>query len=157
VRSDATDVEEYLSALPDDRRDALSAVRRVVLDNLPAGYEEVMHYGMISYVVPPARYPTTYNGQPLAVASLASQKRHMALYLMGVYGDEGNQAWLRERWAASGKKLDMGKSCLRFRRLDDLALDVVGGAIARTSVDELIAQYERSRAPGGGGAGRNAG
>ncbi len=87
----------------------------------------------------------TYNGQALAVASLANQKHHMAVYLMGVYGDDGSQDWLRERWAATGKKLDMGKSCLRFKRLDDLALDVLGEAIARTSVDDFIAAYERSR------------
>jgi uncharacterized protein DUF1801 len=99
---------------------------------------------MICYVVPLERYPSTYNGQPLTVASLASQKRHMALYLLGVYGDQGNQAWLKDRWAASGKKLDMGKSCLRFRSLEDLALDVVGDAIARTSVDALIDQHERA-------------
>jgi Domain of unknown function (DU1801) len=144
MRSDAADVDSYLAELPDDRRDALGTVRQVVLANLPAGYEEVMQYGMISYVVPLERFPETYNGQPLAVASLANQKRHMALYLIGVYGDEGNQAWLKERWAATGKKLDMGKSCLRFRRLDDLALHIVAEAIARTSVDDLIAQHERA-------------
>lgn len=145
MRSDAATVDAYLAELPDDRRHDLGAVREVVLDNLPEGFEEVMQYGMISYVVPLARYPKTYNGQALAVASLANQKRHMAIYLMGVYGDEGSQNWLRERWAEAGKKLDMGKSCLRFRRLDDLALDVLGDAIARTSVEDFIAVYERSR------------
>ena len=122
----------------------------MILDNLPAGFEEVMQHGMISYVVPLKRYPDTYNGQPLVVASLANQKRHMAVYLMGVYGEEGVQEWLRERWAATGKKLDMGKSCLRFRSLDDLALDVLGETIARTPVDALLAAYERSRRPAGG-------
>jgi Domain of unknown function (DU1801) len=145
VRSDAVTIEGYLAELPDDRRAALSAVRQVVLDHLPAGFEEAMQYGMISYVVPLERYPTTYNGQPLAVASLANHKRHMAIYLLGVYGDDGSQRWLRARWEATGKTLDMGKSCLRFRRLDDLALDVVGEAIARMSVDEFIDLYERSR------------
>jgi hypothetical protein len=100
---------------------------------------------MISWVVPLARYPETYNGQALAVASLANQKRHMALYLVGVYGDEGSQQWLRERWAEAGLKLDMGKSCLRFRRLDDVDLGIIGGAIARIPVDDFIAAYERSR------------
>jgi len=146
MQSDATDVDEYLAGLPDDRSSALATVRQVVVDHLPDGYDEVMQYGMISYVVPLERYPDTYNGQPLAVASLANQKRHMALYLMGVYGDEGNQAWLREQWATTGKKLDMGKSCLRFRSLDDLDLAIVAAAIARTPVDALITQYERSRA-----------
>ena len=98
-----------------------------------------MQYGMISYVVPLERYPDTYNGLPLAVASLADQKRYMSLYLMGVYGDESAETWLRERWPAD-KKLDMGKSCLRFRRLDDLPLDLIGEVIARTSVDDFIAR-----------------
>jgi len=144
MQSDASDVDQYLDELPEDRRQALTAVRKVVLDHLPAGFEEVMQYGMISYVVPLDRFPSTYNGQPLAVASLASQKRHMALYLMGIYGDEGNQTWLRQQWATTGKKLDMGKSCLRFRSLDDLALAVVGEAIARTSVADLIDQHDRA-------------
>lgn len=103
-----------------------------------------MQYGMISYVIPLARYPDTYNGQPLTVASLANQKRHMALYLMGVYGDESAEAFLRERWPAD-QRLDMGKSCLRFRRLEELPLDLIGEVVARTAVDDLIAVYERSR------------
>jgi hypothetical protein len=144
VQSDADTVDGYLAALPDDRRPIVEAVRRVVLDHLPAGFEEVMQYGMISYVVPLERYPDTYNGQALAVASLASQKRHLSLYLMGVYGDASAEAWLRERWPAD-KKLDMGKSCLRFKRLEDLPLELIGEVIERTSVDDFIAVYERSR------------
>lgn len=145
MQSDAPTVEAYIAELPEDRRLAIGAVRQVVLDHLPGGFEETMQYGMISYVVPLERYPDTYNGQALAVASLANQKGHMAIYLMGVYGDDGAQEWLRERWATTGKKLDLGKSCLRFKRLDDLALDVLGEAIARTSVADFIAAYERSR------------
>ena len=145
MRSDAATVEAYLAELPADRRQALEEVRRVVLEHLPEGFEEVVQYGMISYVVPLERHPRTYNGQPLAVASLANQKRHMALYLMGVYGEDGAADWLRARWATTGKPLDLGKSCLRFKRLDDLALDVVGEAVARTSVDDFVAAYERSR------------
>jgi hypothetical protein len=144
MKSDAATVESYLDGLPDDRREAVAAVREVVLRHLPEGFDEVMQYGMISWVVPLERFPDTYNGSPLTVASLADQKRHMALYLMGVYGEDGAQEWLRERWATTGKKLDMGKSCLRFKRLDDLALDVVGEAIARTTVDDLIAAHERA-------------
>lgn len=145
MQSAAATVDDYLTELPDDRRPAIEAVRRAVLDNLPDGFEEQMQYGMISWVVPLARYPETYNGQALAVASLANQKRHMALYLVGVYGDEGSQQWLRERWAEAGLKLDMGKSCLRFRRLDDVDLGIIGDAIARIPVDDFIAAYERSR------------
>jgi Domain of unknown function (DU1801) len=143
--SAAKTVKEYLAELPDDRRRAVEEVRRVILEHLPDGYDETMQYRMISYIVPFSRYPDTYNRQPLAMASLANQKRYMALYLMGIYG-EGDASWFEERWKATGKKLDMGKSCVRFKRLDDVALDVVGDAIARTSVDEFIAQYERSRA-----------
>jgi hypothetical protein len=145
VRSDADTVDEYLASLPEDRRPAIETVRTVVLENLPDGFEEQMQYGMISWVVPLARYPDTYNGQALAVASLGNQKRYMSLYLVGVYGDEGSQDWLRKRWAETGLRLDMGKSCLRFRSLDDLALDVVGEAVARCPVDDFLAAYERSR------------
>ena len=144
MQSEAVTVPRYVAELPEDRRPIVETVRQVVLDHLPDGFEEVMQYGMISYVVPLDRYPDTYNGQPLAVASLASQKRYLSLYLMGVYGDEGTEAWLRERWPAD-KTLDMGKSCLRFKRLDDLPLDLIGEVIARTSVDDLIASHERSQ------------
>jgi hypothetical protein len=145
VQSDADTVEDYLAALPEDRRPAIEAVREVVVANLPDGFEEVVQYGMVSYIVPLDRYPDTYNGLPLAVASLADQKRYLSLYLMGVYGDVGAEAFLREHWPAD-KPLDMGKSCVRFRRLDDLPLDLIGQVIARTSVDDFIAAYEQARA-----------
>jgi len=145
MQSDADTVEGYLAELPEDRRPAIEAVREVVVAHLPPGFEEVVQYGMISYVVPLARYPDTYNGQALALASLANQKRYMSLYLMGVYGDVGAEAFLREHWPAD-KALDMGKSCVRFRAVDDLALDVIGQVIARTSVDDFIAAYEQARA-----------
>ena len=145
VKSDAVTVEEYLASLPDDRREAIGAVRRVVLENLPPGYEECMAFGMIAWVVPLSRYPDTYNKQPLSLASLASQKRHLALYLNSVYSDEDTREWFTSTCAASGKRLDMGKSCVRFKRLDDLPLDVVGQAIARTSVDDFLANYEAAR------------
>lgn len=144
MQSDAATVEAYLAELADDRRRTISAVRSVILENLPAGFEEGMQYGMIGYYVPLERYPDTYNGQPLALAGLASQKRHLALYLMCMYGPEDETAF-RESWSATGKKLDMGKSCVRFRTLEDVALEVVGEAIAKTSVDDFIAVYERSR------------
>ena len=145
MKSDAATVEEYLAGLPEDRRDAIEAVRRVVLENLPDGYEECMSAGMIGYVVPLSRYPDTYNRQPLGLAALASQKRHMALYLNNVYSDEETRDWFTSAYAASGKRLDMGKSCVRFKRLNDLPLDVIGQSIARTSVDEFLAFYEEAR------------
>jgi hypothetical protein len=103
-----------------------------------------MQYGMIGYYVPLERYPETYNGQPLGVAALASQKRYMSLYLMGIHANDDDATWFRERWEATGKRLDMGKSCVRFRRLADVPLELVGEAVARTPVDEFIAAYERS-------------
>ena len=145
MKSDAATVEEYLASLPEDRRDALEAVRAVVLEHLPDGYEENMQFGMIAWVVPLSRYPDTYNKQPLALASLASQKRHLALYLNNVYSEKTTREWFTSAYAASGKRLDMGKSCVRFKRLDDLPLDVIGQAIARTSVDDFLALYEAAR------------
>jgi hypothetical protein len=145
VQSDAATVEAYLAELPDDRRAVIAGVRDTILEHLPAGFVEGMQYGMISYYIPHERYPDTYNDQPLTLAALASQKRYVSLYLMGIYANEDDAWWFREKWTLSGKRLDMGKSCVRFRKLDDVPLDVVGEAIARTSADDLIADYERSR------------
>jgi uncharacterized protein YdhG (YjbR/CyaY superfamily) len=145
ARTTATTVDEYLAELPDDRRAEIEAVRNVILENLPKGYEETMQHGMIGYVVPLERYPVTYNGRPLEYAGLASQKNYMSLYLMNIYGDKETQQWFVEQYKASGKKLDMGKSCVRFKKLNDLPLDLIGKAIARTSVDEFVGLYEASR------------
>ena len=142
----AATVDGYLAKLPADRREAIAKVREVVSDNLPDGFEEGVQYGMISWYVPLARYPDTYNGQPLAIASLASQKGHMALYLLGVYGDEALAAWFRDAFAKAGKKLDMGKSCVRFKSLDALPLDVIGEVIRRVPLDAFLAKYEEVRA-----------
>ena len=145
VRSEAATVDEYIESLPEDRREAIAAVRAAVRDHLPAGYEEGMQYGMIGWYIPLEDYPDTYNGEPLAIAALASQKRHMALYLNCVYSHAGEKERFEERWAETGKKLDMGKSCVRFKQLDDLPLDVVGEAIARVPPEDFIASYERAR------------
>jgi len=143
--SPATTPEEYLASLPDDRRVALTAVAEVVRRNLPAGYREGMQYGMIGWYVPLETFPDTYNGQPLGLAALASQKHYMSLYLNNVYGDPELEAWFRSRFDDAGKKLDMGKSCVRFRQLDDLALDVIGEAIARSDLDDYLARYLQVR------------
>ena len=142
----AKTVDEYLARLPADRRAAISKIREVINANLPKGYVEAMQYGMPAWIIPSARYPKTYNDQPLYIAGLASQKSHMALYLMGVYGHPTTEARFREAFAAAGKKLDMGKSCVRFKKLDDLPLEVIGETIASLSVDEYIAHYEQVRA-----------
>lgn len=145
VKSGAATVEAYLAELPAERREAIEAVRRTILANLPDGYEEQMSFGMIGYVVPLSRYPDTYNKEPLALAALASQKRHMAVYLNNVYGDPATLEWFTAAYAASGKRLDMGKSCVRFKRLADLPLDVIGETVARTSLEEFLAFYESAR------------
>lgn len=142
--SKAATIEEYLAELPEDRRAVVSAVRDVVLRNLPAGYQESMSFGMIGYGIPLERYPKTYNGKPLAYAALAAQKNHYALYLMSAYTGDQEQA-LRDAFAAAGKKLDMGKSCVLFKKLDDLPLDDIGRIIASTPPDAFIAQYEAAR------------
>jgi uncharacterized protein YdhG (YjbR/CyaY superfamily) len=146
ARSAASTVEGYLAELPADRRAALEKVRAVIRKRLPPGYEESVGWGMISYGIPLSRYPDTYNGQPLCVAAIASQKSHMAVYLMSVYGDPELERWFADAYAKSGKKLDMGKSCVRFTRVEDLALDVIGQTIARVGVDDFIARYEAARA-----------
>ena len=143
--SGARTVEEYLAELPPDRREAISKVRQVVLDNLPEGYEEGMQYGMIGYSIPLSRYPVTYNKQPLGYIGLASQKNYMSLYLMTVYGNPEVEEWFHERYRATGKKLDMGKSCLHFKSVDDLPLDLIAEVVGKTAVDEYIRYYEAAR------------
>ncbi len=146
MQSNAATVTEYLDELPPERRAAIAAVRDTILANLPDGYEEAMNWGMITYQVPPETYPDTYNGQPLQYAALASQKRHMAVYLTAVYAsDEAREAFLDD-YRATGKKLDVGKSCVRFKRLDDLPLALIGKTIAATAVEEFVARYEARRA-----------
>jgi hypothetical protein len=149
ARSNAATPEEYLAELPPERREVIARVRDVILRNLPAGYQETMNWGMLSYEVPLARYPETYNGQPLGYAGLAAQKNHYALYLNAIYQDEG-QAELRQAFEKAGRKLDMGKSCVRFRKLEDLPLDVIAQVIARTDPDEYIAAFEAARGKAGG-------
>ena len=138
-----SEVDDYIAALPPDRAEAITAVREVILANLPDGYVEGMAFGVIGYAVPLETFPDTYNGQPLSYVGLASQKNYMALYLMGVYGDEGRTASFKERYRATGKKLDMDKTCVRFRTLDQLPLDVIAEEIASTPVDEYLAAYRR--------------
>lgn len=145
MASTVSSVEEYLASLPEDRRQAIAAVRKVILKNLPKGYQETIQYGGIGYSVPHSIYPAGYHcdpKQPLPFAGLASQKNHMSLYLGCIYVDPGTAEWFKEAYAKSGKRMDMGKSCVRFRKLDDLPLDVVGKAIARVPVEKLIAMYE---------------
>lgn len=145
MKSNATTVDEYLRRLPPDRRAAISTVREAILGALPDGYEEEMRWGMISYEVPLAIQPDTYNGKPLMYAALASQKRHMAVYLSGVYADPEAREDFEEAYRATGKRMDMGKSCVRFRRLEDLPLELIADAIASHPVDDFVDLYLRGR------------
>lgn len=145
MRSDATTVEEYLNELPEERREVVAAVRDLVLKHLPDGYQETINWGMISYEVPLERYPDTYNGQPLSYLAIAAQKNYYALYLMGLYTHTEQEAQLRAAYARAGKKLDMGKSCLRFRKLEDLEPTAVAQVVAGMSVDDFIRNYEEAR------------
>jgi hypothetical protein len=140
--SNATTAADYLAELPEDKRAVISAVRDVVNAHLPTGYVEGILYGMLSWHVPLEKYPNTYNGQPIGIAGLAAQKNYHALYLMSVYGDLATEAWFKTAFEEAGKKLDMGKSCVRFKKLDDLPLDVIGEAIARLPVETLIARHD---------------
>jgi hypothetical protein len=148
VQSNAKTVAEYLKSLPPDRRAAIQAVRQVILKNLPKGFEEMMQYGMIGYVVPHSLYPAGYHCNPklpLPFAALSSQKHHMGFGLCYIFDDPKTHKWFVDSWKAAGKRLDMGKVCVRFRRLEDVPLDVIGRLMARTSVKEFISLYENSR------------
>ena len=140
-----TTPQDYLASLPDDRRAAMTRLRKVILDNLPKGYEEGIGYGMLNYVVPISVLPDTYNGQPLAYVSMASQKNYMTVHLLPLYGDRETEDWFRDQFAKRGKKLDMGKACVRFKSLDDLPLDVIGEVVAKFPVDKWVSVYRQSR------------
>ncbi|HAP76820.1 MAG TPA: DUF1801 domain-containing protein [Acidimicrobiaceae bacterium] len=154
MQSAASTVDEYLAGLSPERREFVGAVRDAVNARLPDGYEEGMQYGMIGWYVPLSIYPPGYHtgtNQPLPYAALASQSAYVSLYLMGMYtgatgqGDPADVEWLRTAWTATGRKLNMGKSCVRMKRLSDAALDVIGEAVARIPMSDYIARYELVR------------
>jgi len=141
MTSAAKTVEEYLASLPEDRAAALQAVREVILANLSEGYEEGIQYGMIGYYVPHSIYPAGYHcdpKQPLGFTHLASQKNYMSLYATCAYGESELKTWFEEAYRQSGKKLDMGKGCIRFKKVDELALDVIGELIRRMPASKWI-------------------
>lgn len=140
-----TTVAAYLASLPADRRAELAKVRRVIRKHLPKGYKEGVGFGMITYAVPLRTYPDTFNGQPLCYAGLAAQKAHSSLYLMSVYGSKALASQLRAGFRRAGKKLNMGKSCIRFRRADDLDLATIGKLVAGVPVKKYIAIAEAAR------------
>jgi hypothetical protein len=149
MQSKATTVAEYLKSLPDDRRAAISAVRDVIRKNLDKDYEEGMLYGMIGYFVPHRIFPAGYHcdpTKPLLFVALGSQKNHLALYLSGIYGSAEEAKWFKAAWAKTGNKLDMGKSCVRFKKVEDLALEVLGESIRRIPAKVYLKRYQDLRA-----------
>jgi hypothetical protein len=145
MRSEAKTVPEYLKSLPPERRKVISAVRTVMKQYLPKGYEEKMSWGAISYEVPLKTFPKTYNGKPLMFAALAAQKNNYAIYLLNAYGDPVIAARLKEAFKKAGKKLNMGKSCIRFKRLEDIPLTAIGETLAATPLKEYLERYEETR------------
>lgn len=138
VTSDAKTVEEFIAALPKDRQEDIKAVRKLILRNLPKGYKEGMLYGMIGYYVPQEEYPNTYNGQPLGIVGLAAQKNYNSLYLMAVYGNPEIEKWFKASYKESGKKLDMGKSCVHFKKAEDLPIDLIAKTVAKIPKEAYI-------------------
>lgn len=145
VMSKATSVKEYLDSLPADRRAIVSKLRAVVRKNLPKGYQETMNWGGICYEIPLKRYPVTYNKQPLVYAGLGAQKHYYVLHLLAAYTDSKTRALLEAGFKKAGKKLNMGKSCIRFRKLDDLPLEVIGKLVASMTPAQYIKLFEAAR------------
>jgi uncharacterized protein YdhG (YjbR/CyaY superfamily) len=145
MKHDATTVEEYLDGLPPERREVVSKVRNAIRKKIPEGYAETVRWSAITWEIPLSRFPDTYNQQPLCYLALAAQKNHYAVYLMRAYGDKDELNRVQEGFRKAGKKLDMGKSCIRFRKLDDLPLDVITESAGRTTPEEWIRIYERAR------------
>jgi hypothetical protein len=142
VQSKATTPEAYLAELPDDRRELVSTLRNVILKRLPKGYVEEMGFGMLTYVIPLEKYPDTYNGKPLMYVALGNQKNYVSLYLMAIYGDEDVRAKFESDFKATGKKLNVGGSCVRFKSLDDVPLKVIESVIGAVKPAEYMKRAE---------------
>ncbi|NAS10664.1 DUF1801 domain-containing protein [Poritiphilus flavus] len=148
MRSSASSPEAYLSELPEDRREAMSQLRNTILENIPEGFEETMNYGMIGYVVPHSIYPDGYHCDPklpLPFINIASQKNFVALYHMGVYSDKKLLDWFTKEYPKYVKtKLDMGKSCIRFKKIETIPYKLIGELCSKISVQQWIEFYEKS-------------
>jgi hypothetical protein len=149
VSSNAATVSEYLASLTPERRQTISEVRTLVKQNLPAGFNEVMNWVMIAYEIPISFSGRTYNGQPYLWAAIASQKNYCSLYLTGLYSDQAELDEFQSEWSSQGKKLNMGKSCIRFRKVDDLALDLVAKTLKSRTLEEALELITAARASGG--------
>ena len=141
-------VEDYMEALPPDRKETITKLRKIIQDNLPEGFEENFSYGMIGYVIPLSRYPRGYHAkkdEPLPFLSLASQKNYIALYHMGLYAKKELEDWFREEYTKRiSSKLDMGKSCIRFKNLQNIPYDLIAELCSKITVNEYITAYENA-------------
>jgi hypothetical protein len=144
MKSNAATVDEYILSLPPERQSAIKEVRKIILQNLPEGYQETMDWGMICYEVPLDIYPDTYNKKPLSYAALASQKNYMAVYLMSIYSTEEKAKRFEQAYRATGKRYDVGKSCVRFRKLDDLPLPLIAAEIRSVKMEDYIALAKKA-------------
>ena len=148
MQSKATTPEQYLSELPEDRKEAMLKLRNAIKENLPQGFEEVISYGMLGYVVPHSIYPSGYHCNPklpLPFINLASQKNFIALYHMGIYANKNLESWFVSEYPKHVKtKLDMGKSCIRFKKMDDIPFDFIGELAAKVSLEDWISNYEKA-------------
>jgi uncharacterized protein YdhG (YjbR/CyaY superfamily) len=148
MQSKATTPEQYLSALPEDRKEAMLKLSNAIKENLPQGFEEVISYGMLGYVVPHSIYPSGYHCDPklpLPFINLASQKNFIALYHMGIYANKNLESWFVSEYPKHVKtKLDMGKSCIRFKKMEDIPFDFIGELAAKLSVEDWISIYEKA-------------
>jgi hypothetical protein len=146
MTSDAKTPDEYVKNLTDDRKNEFSKLRKTILDNLPTGFSETMSYGMIGYVVPHSIYPDGYHCDPklpLPFINLASQKNYIALYHMGVYANKELYHWFVNEYPKHAKrKLDMGKSCIRFKNMEDIPYELIGDLSSRMTTEEWISLYE---------------
>jgi uncharacterized protein YdhG (YjbR/CyaY superfamily) len=145
----ASTPEQYIEQLPEDRKSALEALRNTIRENLPKGFEETMSYGMIGYVIPLSLYPAGYHANPdlpLPFINIASQKNYIALYHMGIYSDKKLLDWFRKAWESRSKsKLDMGKSCIRFKHTDDIPYDLIAELTTKIKAEDWIKRYEANR------------
>jgi len=145
MQSDALTVSEYLNSLPAERAQVMRKIRSLINKNLPAGYKETMRWGMISWEVPLKRYPNTYNSQPLNYIALAAQKNSYSLYLMGCYSNEKDRKSFEAEYKKTGKPMNMGKSCVRFKKIEDLPLEIVAKYIKKYPVEKFLKLYEAAK------------
>lgn len=145
VSSHAPTVAHYLAEIPEERKADVTALVDLVRKVLPEGYEEVMAWGMVGYQVPLEISGPTYNGQPIGPVAIAAQKHHISLYLLSIYASPELTAEFTKRWLESGKKLDMGKSCIRFKTLADADLSTIAWAVGLLTPEEFSEMYQKAR------------